>query len=778
MSSGGGSSRVPIPNNVRKTIHDIREITGKQHTDDEIYAVLREFSMDPNETAQKLLYLDTFHEVRRRRDRKKEGFGSRTSEDSRPRQGGQGRGPRGASGGYASNFSDGGGGRNMRRENGVNHNAERSHVPPSQPVLQKTKANAASQVTRVPANTTHGATAANQTNGKSGNGSGGQSVAGNVSSVSKSSSTDNNTSNQDDVQPQVADVAAATSPIQIFDSVTSIEQARPLSSSDQILTSAAVSSVYTSSLDPVPASSTSHNPGVSSSISREVGSHWMSAGTNHVKGNKVVHNEASDLPSKNENSVSVNSGSKMNAPYMSTNVENNRFFEPSQASAASLNGNLGSSSSFSSQPTPANVSEVPTSDASVQSSAELRQHVTFPNHFPVPKALKSGLTFGSFDTVGPNETSSSGADGDNNPSPALESSLGSEKDTISRDQSALLSQHGDQVDFQHASSYMIEKTSAPEGNAATSTDLKVDHPKQDVLLTPEVHQIPNVQNAQNYYQSIILGNQQVQFEGTEPQSQETSRFNNFVPASSPAVTSPSPTPPLQSSIPVPPQSVSLFRPPYPANFFPYGHYYPPIYLSPIHQFLSHNGFPQQPSTGNMYLPTAAAAAAAAAAAGIKFPLPQFKAGANTGNSAHIGIPSGSYINPPVGYAPSPAVNAGSSAGNEVLSVSQLKENHIYTTAQQSEGSAVWIPAPGQDVSNLQVNSLYNFPPQGQHLTFPPPQPNPGAFAGIYPPGQTVVSHSTLLQQSQAVAGPVEAVGPPSGSYHQPQPTQINWNSNY
>ncbi|MED6218585.1 hypothetical protein PIB30_028023 [Stylosanthes scabra] len=721
--------------------------------------------MDPNETAQKLLYLDTFHEVRRRRDRKKEGFGSRTSEDSRPKQGGQGRGPRGASGGYSSNFSDGGGGRNvaMRRENGVNHNAERSHVPSSQPVLQKTKANAASQVTRVPANTTHGATSANQTNGKSGNGSGGQSATGNVSSVSRSSSTDN-TGNQEDVQPQVAAATAATSPIQTLNSVTSIEQGKPLSSSDHILTS----------LDPVLASSTSHNPGVNTSISREVGSPWMSAGANHVKGNKVVVNEASDLPSKNENSVSVNTGSKTNAPYMSNDVENNRFFEPSEASAASLNGNLGSSSSFSIQPAPANVSEVPTADASVQSSAELRQRVAFPTHFPVPKALKSGLTFGSFDTLGPNETSSSGADGDNNPSPALESSLGGDRDAISRDQNASLSQQGDQVDIQRSSSYMIEKTSAPEGNAATSIDLKVDHPKQEVLLTPEVHQIPNVQTAQNYYQSIILGNQQVPFEGTEPQSQETSRFNNFVPASSQAVTSPSPTLPLQSSIPVPPQSVSLFRPPYPANFFPYGHYYPPIYLSPIHQFLSHNGFPQQPSAGNMYLP----AAAAAAAAGIKFPLPQFKSGANTGNSAHIGIPSGSYINPPIGYAPSPAVNAGSSSGNEDLSVSQLKENHIYTTAQQSEGSAVWIPAPGQDVSNLQVNSLYNLPPQGQHLTFPSPQPNPGAFAGIYPPGQTVVSPSTLLQQSQAVAGPVEAVGPPSGSYHQPQPTQINWNSNY
>lgn len=136
--------------------------------------------------------------------------------------------------------------------------------------------------------------------------------------------------------------------------------------------------------------------------------------------------------------------------------------------------------------------------------------------------------------------------------------------------------------------------------------------------------------------------------------------------------SPSPTSPLQSSIPVPPQSLSIFRPPYHPNLFPYGPYYPPIYVSPIHQFFSLNGFPQQPSVGNMHLP---------AAAGIKFPLPQLKAGVNTENTAHIGFPSGSFISPPVGYAPSPTVNSGSTTGNEDLAVSQLKENQIYTPGQ-------------------------------------------------------------------------------------------------
>lgn len=91
---------------------------------------------------------------------------------------------------------------------------------------------------------------------------------------------------------------------------------------------------------------------------------------------------------------------------------------------------------------------------------------------------------------------------------------------------------------------------------------------------------------------------------------------------------------------------------------------------------------------------------------------------------------------------------------------------------------MWIHAPGQDISGLQLNSLYNLAHQGQHLTFPQTQAAPGAFPGIYQPGQTVASPSTLLQQSQAIAGPVENGGPPPGSYQQPPAAQINWNSNF
>ena len=52
--SGGGSSGVSIPIDIEKMIADIKEITVNPSRE-EIYAMLKECSMDPNETIQKLL---------------------------------------------------------------------------------------------------------------------------------------------------------------------------------------------------------------------------------------------------------------------------------------------------------------------------------------------------------------------------------------------------------------------------------------------------------------------------------------------------------------------------------------------------------------------------------------------------------------------------------------------------------------------------------------------------------------------------------------------------
>lgn len=58
-NADGGSSRVSIPHHLRKTLETIREITGKQHSDEDIFAVYKDSFNDPHETAQKLLFLGT-----------------------------------------------------------------------------------------------------------------------------------------------------------------------------------------------------------------------------------------------------------------------------------------------------------------------------------------------------------------------------------------------------------------------------------------------------------------------------------------------------------------------------------------------------------------------------------------------------------------------------------------------------------------------------------------------------------------------------------------------
>lgn len=65
-----------IPVRERKTVQALKEI-ARNHSDAEIYAMLKDSNMDPDETAQKLLNQDPFHEVRRKKDKKKENVGTR-----------------------------------------------------------------------------------------------------------------------------------------------------------------------------------------------------------------------------------------------------------------------------------------------------------------------------------------------------------------------------------------------------------------------------------------------------------------------------------------------------------------------------------------------------------------------------------------------------------------------------------------------------------------------------------------------------------------------------
>lgn len=100
------------------------------------------------------------------------------------------------------------------------------------------------------------------------------------------------------------------------------------------------------------------------------------------------------------------------------------------------------------------------------------------------------------------------------------------------DQSASSTAPVDVPELQHPSSHPIEKPPAPEVNAISAGAERLgDQPKPEVLLAPVGTPIPTIPNAQNYglnFMSTMLGTQQVQFKGAEPQARETTRLPNYI----------------------------------------------------------------------------------------------------------------------------------------------------------------------------------------------------------------------------------------------------------
>ncbi|THF95126.1 hypothetical protein TEA_016992 [Camellia sinensis var. sinensis] len=328
-----------------------------------------------------------------------------------------------------------------------------------------------------------------------------------------------------------------------------------------------------------------------------------------------------------------------------------------------------------------------------------RQPVIFPDHLQVPEDFKNGLIFGSLDaTFEESVAYVDGTDDMKSSMPAIESFEGNDKvakETFSSNPIVFSTAHeGDYPNDPHSPPHEPDNSSPVKNSVSSGTAPEFEQSKQENMLRQS-------------------GNSSV-----------SSTSDSKATATQPIG---------QSSIPISPPPFPVFRQPYPVNYFPFGAYFPPFYLAAnAPQFLGHSGFPQQPSTGNVYL---SPIVAAAAGPGVKFSVPQNKAGHNAGNLTHFGIPSGFGS-----YNPSLAVNSGSSAGNEDLTASELKENSVHTTVQQGEGPLVWFP--GRDIPSLHANSFYNHIPPGQHIAFSPLLAGHAPSAGIYHPAQTMASSST------------------------------------
>lgn len=851
--------------------------------------MLKECGMDPNETTQKLLLQDTFHEVRRKRDKKKEN--SRELADSRRRSGMMGRGGRSARGGYPSRFlsNDTGGGRinSVGKESGVTQGTNKGNASSSSLPTPNAENKISTSISSSTVVAVNGPTKADQ------------SISPQECTKQVSGAADVTVSEES----SVGEINGAGS------SSISVDAKSVSAPSQPFVPSVSISGVYASSSDPVLVPSVdARAPGAAGAIKRQVGSQRMVVETtaNKVMSRVVVGSQPLSLSGKVSPQLSNTCvhGKIQSKPQL---VEGNQLYDSSHcvpsssatASAASRpSSNYSNRSQQSSgsqkvgtnkewkpksthvsaaQPSAthgtSNVTPFPVHavDRSQSASSSMTsdittsklekkledlqlsetQHVIIPHHLQVPESEKHGLSFGSFDAsfkLGTCLVSGTAIEDISTPPSELSQEVEENVEEVSSSihNESPTAHEVYSPDHPHTPTQIPENLSSGEADIPTRVPPEFDQSKPDVSSAPEGSQYSVVQTIPTYSTfglvPQMLSSQLAPFESSEPQPRDATRVPSFVVqqpfdpstsyytqlyrpsldgegrfspflAPSPAtkyngniavlpahiglsaqetgiplvLSSSGPTPlvsqaagVMQSSITAT-QPVPVFRQPagvhishFPPNYIPYNQYFPQYYVPPpaLHHFLSNAAFPQHPPTGSIYPPSAAGAP-------VKYPISQYKPGSNTVNTNHVGMPTyGTYNSNPAVYGSIPASTGGNSTGPDDLAGSQYKENNVYITGQQqSEGSGVWIPATGRDISVMPVNSFYGLSPQAQHLAFTPGQPGHGVRGGMYHPAQTLAAAGVhpLLQQSQAMAGAVEG---PAGPYQQPQRAQMNWANNY
>lgn len=864
--------------------------------------MLRECSMDPNETVQKLLYQDTFHEVKRKRDRRKETLSNREQSDSTWRAGVQGRGGRGGRGNYSSRYTsnDAGGSKDLTvgKEGGgplglekgsrsnVVHDTENKLLlsSPNSTVITNGPVKAASAVLTdgpvsvtgtnsscvgedaYPSEECKTETAVSDIN----NAEIGHSVGTTRGPLASSLHQPSSSTPSPGVQGSFSDPVHLPSNEACHQSAVATikcDSGSQGSSTESI--SNKVGSHVTVGPDLVPSSNEKVTPDTSNTNPADVsGKHLGKPQTNDVN---LLHEVSESVTTSNAGSSDSRPSSNYSNRSMqlvgSQKVSVNKEWKPKQTKSNVIQ-TIGRVTSPDVSPAATDVIKSPvTSTACADITASIMQnkledlqlsdsqHVIFPNHIRIPEAERAGLSFGSFSAnfaVKSNLKTDTISEKDTTTTEECETldSNDSIQDISSGPQNAAATVHEDESPDHSESPRPIHETVSTETDLSGSVSTQeFDHAKPEAAPAPSAPQYPLVQSPPAYssfgMMAPVLGSQLSGFENADTQSRETSRIPGFVPQQfdqsanyytqmyraaaegdgrlspflvpgtakyngNPAILSnQSVQPPqesgnspvqatsgpasvgtqgsgvMQTSIALTQQPVPLFRQPpamhlshYPP-YIPYNQYFPSFYIPPpaLHPFLSNAAFPQQHPAGSIYPPPVPGGTAP-----VKYSVSQFKSGANTGNSINTGLTSGYglYSSTSTGYSPSPATSTVNSTSNDDLAGSQYKENNVYLTGQQSEGSTVWIPAPGRDLAGLQANSFYNISPQGQHMAFTPSQTGHGSFPAVYHATQTMANPAVhpLLQQSQAVAGAVEMVGPPGGVYQQPQRPQINWTNNY
>ncbi|XP_066351970.1 GBF-interacting protein 1-like isoform X1 [Miscanthus floridulus] len=832
MAAGG---RVSIPAVARRTVADIKEIAGG-HTDEEVYAMLRECNMDPNETAQRLLLEDTFHEVKRKRDKKKEG--SKEPLDSRWRPAVQGRGGKSGRGNYSS-----------RCLSSSNDSAGRSAI--------SGKENGISLIM--------------------GKGSGSTPIINVNMDVKASTFIPSLLSGLRNGPYQPVDSAAVlvTSSSAVGDksgstALADLTGGRPFED--------VVTTINPNSLQPLKPAPPSDPVVVSFLDSHSLGDVGASRQTIGIKKTSVEHKVGHDVSTdkgSSEQSVPSSlrrcSASRPSSSYDSRSQQSQKVIPSKEwkpkltCSAASqatgdvtIHDNAPLAAEIIPQSAPVSDSagtEDPLKVDKYFNDLQLsdKQHVIIPDHLQVSESEKYGLSFGSFDVSFQQTMGSSDAECVKssllkfNSSHELNGSI-DEPQSMQRDQNSsstvqeeagLVPQPSAKLENCAPSAMeisSIDPSPDPAQVGATCTGAAPMEPKEceDDSAASEDPQSTAIHSAPSYLTYGLAPQSHVnQIEKSESHSQSKQtvdsstsyctqsyhpatdadewltpslaaqaahKYGNIpvVPTQSgqgqegndspvivSSVSASVATPAagvLSASVAIPQQPVPVFCQPsgvhiphHPTNYVPYNQYISPFFIpSPtLHPFMGNATFAQPPSTGVTY-PTPGSAGVLPP---VKYSVPSFKPGANIGSQASIGVPGGhgTYGSSPSVYTNNAPVSSGNLAENDNVTSSQFKENSIYIAGLQTDGLTLWVPTPGRDISALQVNSFYGIPPQGQQVTYAP-QAGHGPYGGIYHPAHSVAGAAVhpLLQPSPTMAGAVEIVGAP-GVYQHPQ-AQINWGS--
>ncbi|GFZ11720.1 dentin sialophosphoprotein, putative [Actinidia rufa] len=789
---------------VRNTIQSIKEVVGN-HSDTEIYVTLKETNMDPNETAQKLLNQDTFHEVRRKRDKKKENPGYKgLTEARKPREHeGQGmkfytsdRGVR--RGGYNHNALNGGS-REFRvvSDNRNILNGNREMKPP----LSQSSASTSEQVS---SHVSEKGSLGTSNNQKSPGGR--YSSQASIKPIISHPRQSQDTNSSGPIGKESREVRRAVVP----NAITQVQASKPNDSQPQTAMLAAnhsVVGVYSSSSDPVHVPSPdSRSAAAVGAIKREFGAvgvrhrssettvkpssaHSSSFSHSHLGKDGTSSRESlrpstsksdqssqttlpeSIVPSRSFLSNQYNGRLHQQVVGHQKASQPNKEWKPKSSKTSSLNGPgvIGTPAKSVSNP-PDNSKGLEIDGAQVQEKLSRvnnfeNQNVIIAEHIRVTESDRCRLTFGSFGTEFDsfrNVVSESHAVGNTENSSAEPfTSLSASTPESSGDETSA-SKHVDLLDDQvrnsgsnspasgAVSEHLLpdKKVSSSPQNLDTYADIGLVHTKSPSYNPSESQEEQDPPELPSFSAYDPQTGYDIPY--FRPTMDETFRGQGLL--------SPQEALGSHTANSIPASTIAMVQqqqPPmaqmYPqvhvshyANLMPYRQFLSPVYVPPmpIPGYSSNSTYPH-PSNGSSYV-LMPGSNSHLTANNLKYGIQQFKpvpAGSPTGFGNFTG-PTGYAINAP----------GGSAAGHEDPSRLKYKEGNLYVPNPQTETSEMWVQNP-RELPSLQSAAYYNMPGQTPHAAYLPSHTGHASFNAAAAAQSSHMQFPGLYHPPQAAAIP-------------------------